>query len=185
MAKGVPLPVTSIAPAPPACYTPHVGWILFLLFVALPIGEIWLLLAIGRHIGFWPTLGFVIAIGAVGAALARAEGTRVFRELQRARQEGRVPEEGLISGLLVMIAGILFVLPGFITDVIAIILVFPLTRRLIVRAVRVWMEKKISEGSMRITTFDQRSGGDDEARDRDVIDAEILDEKRHDDTPPK
>ena len=85
---------------------------LFLLFVALPLLDLWVLLQLGRALGFWTTVALVLATGIVGASLARAEGLRVVRDWQRATAEGRLPEEGVLSGALVLAGGLLLVTPA-------------------------------------------------------------------------
>ncbi len=124
------------------------GRIALLLFVVVPIAEIWLLITIGERIGFWPTIAFVLGVGLVGSLLARAEGMRVVRGIQQAMREGRVPEEGMLSGLLVLAGGILLVLPGLLTDAAGVLLLFPPTRRLVGRWLYRWMERKIAQGKI-------------------------------------
>lgn len=105
------------------------GW-LFLLFTALPLLDLWVLLHIGRALGLWSTVALVLATGLAGAWLAKAEGLRVLRDWQRALAEGRLPDEGVLSGALVLAGGLLLVTPGVITDALGLVLLFPPTRRL-------------------------------------------------------
>jgi UPF0716 protein FxsA len=160
-----------------------VGKWLLLIFVILPIAEIWLLVAIGRQVGFWPMVGFVIGVGIVGSMLAKAEGARVLRDLARAREQGRVPEEGLLSAVLILVAGILLIIPGVITDVLGLMLLFPPTRRLVAGAARRWFEARVAQGVIHV----HHAGGVDpmdapiEGED-DVIDVEAEEAVRRD--PP-
>ena len=92
--------------------------------------NLWLLVQIGRAIGFWTALALVLATGLAGAWLAKAEGLRVVREWQHALAERRVPDEGVLSGVLVLAGGLLLVTPGVITDAMGLLLLFPPTRRI-------------------------------------------------------
>jgi UPF0716 protein FxsA len=126
---------------------------LFLLFVAVPLLDLWLLLRIGRGLGFWPTIALVVVTGMTGAWLAKIEGLRVLRAWQRAVAEGRLPEEGVLSGALVLVGALLLVTPGVITDVAGLALLFPPTRRLAARGLRRWLERQVRTGRVRVVTF--------------------------------
>jgi UPF0716 protein FxsA len=126
---------------------------LFLLFTIVPIVDLWLLLRIGRAIGLIPAVALVVVTGIVGAALAKAEGTRVLGSWRRALAEGRMPDEGVLSGALVLVGGALLVAPGVITDVVGIALLAPPTRRLAAGALRDWLGRKIERGGVRVVTF--------------------------------
>jgi UPF0716 protein FxsA len=109
--------------------------ILTALFLVVPFVELWLLLRVGSALGFWPTMGFVVGTAVLGAWLAKREGLRVLHEWQRAMAELRVPEEGITSGLLVLVGATLLITPGVLTDVVGIALLFPPTRKLVARAI--------------------------------------------------
>jgi UPF0716 protein FxsA len=126
---------------------------LFLLFTIVPLVDLWLLLRIGRAIGFWPSLAIVVLTGVAGAALARAEGFRVLRSWQASLAAGRLPEEGVLSGVLVLAGAALLVAPGFLTDLAGLGLLFPPTRRLAAAGVRRWIRRRVDEGRVRVVTF--------------------------------
>jgi UPF0716 protein FxsA len=126
---------------------------LLLAFTVVPFIELYLLLAIGREVGFWPTVGGVLLTGVVGAWLAKKEGLRVLRRWQESLAQGRMPEEGLISGVLVLVGGVLLVSPGVFTDFIGLFLLFPPTRRVIAALVRRRLERRMAEGTLRVTSF--------------------------------
>lgn len=129
------------------------GKYLFLAFTVIPLVELYLLLAMGQHLGFWPTLGSVVLTGLLGTVLARREGVRVLREWQRSLSQGRVPEEGILGGVLVLVGGVLLVAPGVLTDVTGLLLLFPPTRRLVAAVVRRGLERRVASGRLRVTTF--------------------------------
>lgn len=123
---------------------------LFLLFIILPILDLTLLVKLGGSIGFWPTLVLVLLTGAAGAALARAEGLRVLKLVQRELAAGRVPGTALLDGVAILAGGLLLLTPGFITDVIGLLLLLPPTRRWVQRGIRRWIEKQVSAGRMQV-----------------------------------
>jgi UPF0716 protein FxsA len=123
---------------------------LFLLFTALPLVDLWVLLQIGRALGFWSTVALVVGTGLAGAWLAKSEGLRVLHAWRRAVAEGRLPEEGVLSGVLVLAGGLLLVTPGVITDAIGLVLLFPPSRRVAAAALRRWMRRQIASGRIRV-----------------------------------
>ena len=126
---------------------------LFLLFTIIPVVELWLLITIGRTICAWPTIALVLLTGAAGAALARHEGTRVLSGWRRAITEGRLPEEGILEGALVLVGGVLLLTPGVVTDAMGILLLVRPTRRIAAVWVRRKLEKSIADGTIRVQGF--------------------------------
>ena len=108
--------------------------LLFLLFIAVPIVEIYLLLEVGGMIGAVPTIGLVVLTAAAGAALVRAQGFSTIMQVRRSMDAGEIPAVAIIEGIFLLVAGALLLTPGFLTDVIGFgCLVPPLRRALIVR----------------------------------------------------
>jgi UPF0716 protein FxsA len=130
---------------------------LFFLFTVLPFVELAVLILIGQRIGFWPTLWMTIAAGVVGAVLAKSQGRRVISEWQRALAEGRMPEEGLISALLVLVGAVLLVTPGVLSDVVGFFMLLPPTRRIFAHLLRSWVARRIADGRLRVFTFGDRA----------------------------
>lgn len=89
---------------------------LLLAFTLIPLAELWLLLRIGAALGAVPTLGLVIVTGMIGASLARREGAHAWLAVQNELVAGRLPGRELIEALLVLVAGIVLVTPGVLTD---------------------------------------------------------------------
>lgn len=98
---------------------------LFLLLLATPIIEIYVLIAVGRQIGALPTVLLVVALALFGAWLFRREGIGTLRRLQETMARGEVPAREIAEGLVVLFAGALLITPGFITDAIGLIILFP------------------------------------------------------------
>lgn len=106
---------------------------LFLLFAILPIVEIAILINVGEQIGGWYTVGIVILTAFAGAHLVRQQGLSTLMQAQQKMQAGTMPGQEMAEGLLLVIAGVLLVTPGFITDGIGFLLSLPMTRPLIAK----------------------------------------------------
>jgi len=109
---------------------------LFLLFTIVPIVELYLLIQLGGVIGMLPTIALVIATGAAGAAMARREGLRSWLAVQAELAQGRLPGTELLHSLLILIAGIVLVTPGIITDLAGILLLARPTRVGLIRVLK-------------------------------------------------
>ncbi len=114
-------------------------WKLFLAFTLIPVSEIYILIAIGGQIGILPSIGLVILTGIVGASLARSQGLQTLGRIQDSFQQGLVPGEELLNALLIAIAGIVLLTPGFLTDAAGLFLLIPATRTLC----REWLKRRI------------------------------------------
>lgn len=106
---------------------------LFLLFAILPIVEIAILINVGEHIGGWYTVAIVILTAFAGAHLVRQQGLSTLMQAQQKMQAGVMPGQEMAEGLLLVIAGVLLVTPGFITDGMGFLLSLPITRPLIAK----------------------------------------------------
>jgi len=125
-------------------------WIrLLLAFTLIPVLELWLLLRIGSWLGAGATVALVVLTGVVGATLARREGVHAWSAVQAELSAGRLPGRELLEALLVLLAGIVLVTPGVLTDAAGLLLlVRPLRGRLVRR-----LEERYRQ------TLDRRSGG--------------------------
>lgn len=126
---------------------------LFFAFTLLPFIELYLLIRIGRVVGPANTLVFVVAMGIVGAALAKSQGRKVLREWREALAAGRVPEEGVLGGILVLAGGLLLITPGVLTDVAGLLCLFPPTRRAIVGVVGRYLARRIARGQAEVHSY--------------------------------
>ena len=114
-------------------------WKLFLAFTIIPVSEIYILIAIGGQIGILPSIGLVILTGIVGASLARSQGLQTLGRIRDSFRQGVVPGEELLNALLIAIAGIVLLTPGFLTDAAGLFLLIPATRTLC----REWLKRRI------------------------------------------
>ncbi|MDF2177889.1 FxsA family protein [Aliiglaciecola sp. CAU 1673] len=123
------------------------GKILFLLFVLIPIAEIALLLEVGERIGGWETIGLILLTAFIGAALVRHQGMSTLFEARRRMDMGEVPGQQMAEGMLLLIAGVLLVTPGFVTDAFGFLLVLPVTRPLLARALLSKMQLQVVQSA--------------------------------------
>jgi UPF0716 protein FxsA len=106
-------------------------WLLALLFIVLPVVEIFVLIQIGQVIGAWWTILLLIADGILGSWLMKREGTRALRALEQALDARRMPARELADGALILVGGTLLLTPGFVSDIAGLICVLPFTRPLV------------------------------------------------------
>ncbi len=109
---------------------------LFLLFVAVPLIEIALFIKIGGAIGLGWTLAIVLATALLGTWLIRTQGAMAMMDLRRSLNELRDPSEPLAHGAMIIFAGALLLTPGFLTDSIGFLLLFPPVRNAIIAFIR-------------------------------------------------
>lgn len=121
----------------------RLGVIGFLCFTALPVVEIALLVEMGKRIGTWWTILFVILTGVLGGVLLGVEGYGVIRRLQNEVKGGRIPQDQVIDGVLVFVGGLLLISPGVLTDVTGLVFMFPPTRFLVRSGIKKWIAKYI------------------------------------------
>lgn len=101
---------------------------LVLLFAAVPLLEIWIIVSVGQVIGPWWTILLLLAMVVLGAWLVRREGARAWRALTDALASGRPPTRELADAALILVGGTLLITPGFLTDIVGLLLIAPLTR---------------------------------------------------------
>jgi UPF0716 protein FxsA len=94
----------------------------------LPILELVVAIQVGRWAGALPTLGALLLIGLLGAMLVRRQGATAWRSLNQSLRAGEPPSKELADATVLVLAGVLLIVPGFVTDVLALLLLFPLTR---------------------------------------------------------
>ena len=103
---------------------------LFTAFVLVPLLEIYVIVQVGQVIGPWWTILLLVADSLFGAWLLRHEGGRAWRNLSDSVREGRLPSKEIADGGLILVGGALMLAPGFVTDVLGILLILPVTRPL-------------------------------------------------------
>jgi UPF0716 protein FxsA len=114
---------------------------LALLFTIVPLVELYLLIQIGGMIGVEATIAIVVATGVLGAWLARMQGLKVIEKVQASLQNGQVPTDAIVDGLLILVAAAVLLTPGIITDGVGFMLLIPQGRRLVRTVVRRMMAR--------------------------------------------
>lgn len=112
---------------------------LIIAFLLIPIAEIWLFVKVGEEIGAWQTVGLVIAMAVAGAILVRIQGFTALNRARAAMAAGEFPSKALFDGLCVLIAGFLLIIPGFLSDILGILLFIPPLRRWMGKAIWRWL----------------------------------------------
>jgi len=110
-------------------------------------------------ITFWPTVALVVGTCLLGAWLSRQQGRKVISQWRGAMTEGRLPEEGVLSGLLVLVGSVLLVTPGVLTDLFALSLLIPKSRHWLAGLLRVRLAEKMKDGTVRVVTGAGGMGG--------------------------
>jgi len=107
--------------------------LLVLLFIVVPLVELYVIIQVGQAIGVWWTLALLVADSVAGSLLMRSQGRAAWRRFQAALAEGRMPGREVLDGVLVIFGGAFLLTPGFVTDVLGAILLVPPTRALVRR----------------------------------------------------
>lgn len=126
---------------------------LLLLFIAIPIVEMWLLISIGRHIGALLTISLVVATAVIGVHWLRQQGFSTLLKLNERLSAGELPAREITEGVIITVGGALLLTPGFATDALGFACLFAPTRGLLVKTLfsRIQngvMENAMSSGSM-------------------------------------
>ena len=136
---------------------------LLLLIVGLPILEIAVMIKIGQQIGTFNTILIIFFTAIVGIYYAKVEGLNTIKAGMVNLYKNKIPFYEILSGASIAIAAILLILPGFISDTIGFLFLVPFTRKIIIN---LWLRNKYKNNSQ---------------NEKDIIDAEIIEEKKEKD----
>ena len=117
--------------------------VLFFLFIAIPLVELWLLFELAALTNAWVAILCVVLTGFVGYWFARAQGWQTYQEIKKSFEKQTNPTNSLVDGLLILIAGVLLMTPGMITDLAGFVLLVPISRRLFRRWLIRYFSKRI------------------------------------------
>jgi UPF0716 protein FxsA len=160
---------------------------LFLLFTLVPLVELYLLITIGSSVGVAPTIAMIALTGILGAWLAKREGRKTLASYQQAVTQGKLPEDGIVSGLLVLVGGVLLIAPGVLTDVVGLALMIPPFRRAVAKLITRRVEARIRSGELQVMHIGSgpgfgpgfgpefRAPTDGNGRAPGVVDVEVID----------
>nr|WP_263325449.1 FxsA family protein [Neobacillus sp. Marseille-Q6967] len=123
---------------------------LALLIIVIPAIDIGVLLLSGKTFGFFPTIVLIILTGVIGAYLAKKEGIQTFRRAQEQLAYGQIPGESVLDGICIIIGGTLLLTPGFVTDLLGFLLLFPPSRKPFKLLMKNILRRKIEKGNIKI-----------------------------------
>src|SRR5919107_1943817 len=105
--------------------------LLVMLFIVVPIAELAILIQVGQLIGIWWTIALLVADAVLGSLLARSQGRATWRRFNEGLRSGRPPAREVMDGALVLFGGALLLTPGFLSDILGLVLLLPPTRALV------------------------------------------------------
>ena len=118
-----------------------------LLFMLIPIVEMWILIEVGGWIGALPTIGLVVLTATIGLSLLKQQGLSTLMRVRRKMDEGAIPASELVSGVMIAVGGALLLTPGFVTDAVGFALLIPQTRQwLLFKLIDRYRDKIVIEG---------------------------------------
>jgi UPF0716 protein FxsA len=98
------------------------------MFIFVPIIEIGLFISVGGYLGLWPTIALVLITAFVGASLVRSQGLQTLMSVQNRLQQGELPAQQILEGVMLAISGVLLLTPGFMTDALGMLVLLPAPR---------------------------------------------------------
>jgi len=155
---------------------------LLIIFILVPLIELYFLLEISQFIGVFTTVMVIVFTGAAGVSIAKRQGYQVVNNIRSTLNSGKMPTDDLISALLILIGGVTLLTPGFLTDITGFLLILPGSRDLIGSVVKKYFLKYVKENKVEVhygNQFNQRrdnsqykSTNSDESYKDDFIDVE-------------
>jgi len=107
--------------------------VLLFLFIVVPIIEIALFVQLGGFLGLWPTIALVLVTAVVGASLVRSQGIATLMSVQSRLQQGELPAQQIVEGVMLAVAGVLLLTPGFMTDALGMLVLLPAPRAMLAK----------------------------------------------------
>ena len=140
---------------------------LIVLFIVVPIAELYVIIKVGEAIGLWPTLALLLADALLGSFLLKHQGRGAWRRFNEALAQRRFPGKEVVDGLLIVVGGTLLLAPGFITDIFGLILLIPPTRAIVRGLLKRFTIGRFVVVGMPGSGGPTRSSGDGPSRDYD------------------
>lgn len=116
------------------------AWLLFAVFIVVPLLEIFAFIEVGSVVGALPTLGLIVLTAVVGALLVRWQGLKVILDARESLARDELPVAAAVHGGLLLLAGLLLLTPGFVTDTAGFLLLVPGIRSLVATRIWRWLE---------------------------------------------
>ncbi|MCX7133238.1 FxsA family protein [Aeromonas sp.] len=120
---------------------------LFLLLVGLVLLELTVMIEVGSVIGALPTVGLLVLTAVIGSSLVRSEGIKTLLNAQQKMQQGEMPGREVMGGMMLALAGLLLIIPGFVTDIFGILLLQP------------WLRNRLADKLVGSGQFRMQMGG--------------------------
>jgi UPF0716 protein FxsA len=127
--------------------------LLVLLFILVPVAELYVIIKVGEAIGLVPTLILLIADALLGSMLLRQQGRAAWVRFNRAVAENRLPHKEVFDGVLVIMGGALLLTPGFITDIFGLIFLIPPTRAMVRALASRMVRRRMALGGATVWSF--------------------------------
>ena len=131
------------------------GAILFLALLVVPVAELWVIVQVSGEIGVIPTLLLLLAVSVAGAWLLKQQGIATWRRLQDTMASGQIPTKEVTDGALILLGGALLLTPGFLSDVVGLVLLLPASRSALKGVVRRYLGRRARR---RAELRDERAG---------------------------
>lgn len=125
------------------------------LFVVIPIVELYVFVQAAQAWGFFNALGLIVLVSIIGVAVVRHQGLRVWRRFQEQAMAGEVPDRPIADGVALLLAGVLLIIPGFVTDTVGVLLLLPPVRS----GLRALLVRRASRGMRGIRVIRATYGG--------------------------
>jgi UPF0716 protein FxsA len=122
-------------------------WLLFAVFIVVPLLEIFAFIEVGSAIGALPTLALIVLTAVMGAFLVRWQGIKVALDARQSMARNELPVAAVVHGVLLLFAGLLLLTPGFVTDTAGFLLLVPGLRSLLVKRIWGWLEVRTKTGA--------------------------------------
>jgi len=148
--------------------------LLFVLFLIVPLIEIFFLIQVGQVIGAGWTIFLVVATAVIGAFLLRLQGFQTLQRAQTSMARGELPATEMLEGLCLLISGALLLTPGFVTDALGFLLLTPPVRQLLIK--QLLKNSQVIFSGRTTGGFYQQRSYHSSRRDDDIIEGEVVDE---------
>ena len=147
---------------------------LLILFISVPIIELFLLIEVGKKISWELTVLIIFITAIIGARLTKTQGSKTIRNVQSALRLGKIPHREVLDGLMILVAGAILLTPGFLTDFVGFCLLIPKLRSYLQKFLKNFLKNKMIVRKNAV--FNQNKTTSNWAKDESVIDAEIIEE---------
>ncbi len=104
------------------------GILIFLLLLAIPVAELWFIVQVADGIGVLRTILLLFLVSIAGAWLLKHQGLATWRRMRETLEQGQMPAKEVMDGALILLGGALLLTPGFLTDIVGLVLLFPVSR---------------------------------------------------------